>query len=365
MKKLFGKVFLTAAVSVGLSFGFMPKADAGLISLQDEIKMGRETGQKYEQQYGLLQDSYQQERVNRIGQRLAAVCGRNEIEYTFKVLNCDEVNAFACPGGFIYVYSGLLNYMPTDTELAGVLGHEVGHVAKKHTVHQIEKALGANIILAAVSLGSGSSVLGSLSGLATQALMSGFSRTDERGADKEGVNNTIKAGFNPYAMLITSSKLEDLAAKNGGGKGGIWSSHPDPDERYKRVSQQLQKLNIHPDIKVIDDEHAQVYEGKWTFNIEHSIGATKAKYRAFELAGNMYTIRQRGRINPNYFVVYDNGSSADIYYDDIQVFRLYNQDAGTFGSAGAYARACGEMLKNWANMVNNGTIKLTKNKKNK
>ncbi|MDO4177857.1 MAG: M48 family metallopeptidase [Phascolarctobacterium sp.] len=363
MKKRFGRLFAAVALALGLSFAYAPHADAGLISLQDEIKMGRETGEKYEQQYGLLQDSYQQARVNRIGQRLAAVCGRNDIEYTFKVLNCDEVNAFACPGGFIYVYSGLLDFMPTDTELAGVLGHEVGHVAKKHTVHQIEKALGANILLAAISLGTGSAAIGNLSSLAASALMSGFSRTDERGADKEGVNNTIKAGFNPYAMLITSSKLEDLAAKNGGGKGGLWSSHPDPEERYKRVSQQLQKLNIEPAIKVVDDNHAQVYEGNWTFDINNSIGATKAKYRAFELAGNMYTIRQRGTIAPNYFVVYDNGSSADIYYDDIQVLRLYTQDAGSFGSAGSYARACSEMLKDWANKVNNGTISNKKKKK--
>ena len=363
MKKSFGKLFVGAALAASLSFGFAPSADAGLISLQQEIEMGRETGQKYEAQYGLLQDSYQQERVNRIGQRLAAVCGRNEITYSFKVLNCDEINAFACPGGFIYVYSGLLDFMPTDTELAGVLGHEVGHVAKKHTVHQIEKALGANILLAAISLGTGSAAVGNLGGLAAQALMSGFSRTDERGADKEGVNNTIKAGFNPYAMLITTSKLEDLAAKNGGGKGGIWSDHPDPDERYKRVSQQLQKLDIHPDIKVIDEDHAQVYEGDWTFNIDHSIGATKAKYRAFELAGGLYQVRQRGHINPNYFVVYDNGSFADIYYDDIQVLRLYKQDAVGFGSAGSYARACADMLRDWGNKVNSGTLVAKKKKK--
>lgn len=363
MKKKFSRLFIGAALSLGLFFGYLPTADAGLISLKQEIEMGRETGQQYEAQYGLLQDSYQQERVNRIGQRLAAVCGRNEITYSFKVLNCDEVNAFACPGGFIYVYSGLLEFMPTDTELAGVLGHEIGHVAKKHTVHQIEKAMGANILLAAISIGTGSAAVGNLGGLAAQALMSGFSRTDERGADKEGVNNTIKAGFNPYAMLITSSKLEDLAAKNGGSQGGIWSSHPDPEERYKRVSAQLKKLDIHPDIKLLDDDHAQVYEGDWSFNIEHSIGATKAKYRAFELAGSLYQVRQRGHINPNYFVVYDNGSSADIYYDDIQVLRLYNQDAAGFGSAGAYARACSEMLKDWANKVNNGNFNTKKKKK--
>ena len=103
--------------------------------------MGRETAQALEAKYGLSQDYYLNERVDKIGQRLAAVCGRDDIKYSFKVLNANEVNALACPGGFIYVFKGLMDYMPSDTELAGVLGHEVGHVAKKHTVHSIKKML--------------------------------------------------------------------------------------------------------------------------------------------------------------------------------------------------------------------------------
>ena len=365
MKKQFGKFFVGAALALGLTCGLAPQADAGMISLKQEIEMGRETGQAFEEKCGLLQDEYQQERVERIGQRLAAVCGRNDITYSFKVLNGDEINAFACPGGFVYVYKGLLDFMPTDTELAGVLGHEVGHIAKKHTVHQIEKAMTANVLLGIFSIATGASAaMQNLGGLAASALMQGFSRTDERGADKEGVNNTIKAGFNPYAMLITSSKLEDLAAKNGGSQGGIWASHPEPEERYKRISQQLQKLDIHPDIDVKDDDHATVYEGDWSFDINNSIGATKAKYRAFELAGNLYQVRQRKPIDQNYFVVYDNGGSADIYYDDIQVLRLYTQDAGNWGSAASYANACVDILKDWSNKVNTGAFdKPSKDKK--
>ena len=351
MYKLY-KLFLAFVVACCCFVGLQP-AEAGMISLEDEIKMGRETAQSLEAKYGLSQDYYLNERVDRIGQRLAAVCGRNEITYSFKVLNSNEVNALACPGGFIYVFKGLMDYMPSDTELAGVLGHEVGHVAKKHTVHSIEKQLWTSLILLAATRGQGLGLVQA----AQQALFAGYSRTDERGADKEGVNNTIKAGFNPYAMLITVQKLDDLSKQGGGAKYGLFSSHPEPEERVKRVMKQLKAYDIHPEVTVADDNHATVTEGNWRFDINQSIGNTKAKYRAYMLAGGLWNVRQRGKVNPNYFVVYDNGSYAHIYYDDIQVLTLYTQDAGAWGSAGAYASACVDMLRDWAGIANENDAK--------
>ena len=359
MYKLY-RLFLAFVVACCCFVGLRP-AEAGMISLEDEIKMGRETAQSLEAKYGLSQDYYLNERVDRIGQRLAAVCGRNEITYSFKVLNSNEVNALACPGGFIYVFKGLMDYMPSDTELAGVLGHEVGHVAKKHTVHSIEKQLWTSLILLAATRGQGLGLVQA----AQQALFAGYSRTDERGADKEGVNNTIKAGFNPYAMLITVQKLDDLSKQGGGSNYGLFSSHPEPEERVKRVVKQLKAYNIHPDVTVTDDNHASVTEGSWRFDINQSIGNTKAKYRAYMLAGGLWNVRQRGRVNPNYFVVYDNGSYAHIYYDDIQLLTLYTQDAGAWGSAGAYASACVDMLRNWAVVANENDAKAAAKAKKK
>ena len=359
MYKLY-RLFLAFVVACCCFVGLQP-AEAGMISLEDEIKMGRETAQSLEAKYGLSQDYYLNERVDRIGQRLAAVCGRNEITYSFKVLNSNEVNALACPGGFIYVFKGLMDYMPSDTELAGVLGHEVGHVAKKHTVHSIEKQLWTSLILLAATRGQGLGLVQA----AQQALFAGYSRTDERGADKEGVNNTIKAGFNPYAMLITVQKLDDLSKQGGGANYGLFSSHPEPEERVKRVLKQLKEYNIHPDVTVVDDNHATVTEGNWRFDINQSIGNTKAKYRAYMLAGGLWNVRQRGKVNPNYFVVYDNGSYAHIYYDDIQVLTLYTQDAGAWGSAGAYASACVDMLRDWAVIANENDAKAAAKAKKK
>ena len=353
------KLLLAFVFVLCVVFGITPPAQAGMISLEQEIEMGRETANSLEAQYGLYQDDAMQERVNRIGQRLAAVSGRTEIAYSFKVLNHNEVNALACPGGFIYVFKGLIDYMPSDTELAGVLGHEVGHVAKKHTVNSIEKQLWTTLALIVATGGRGGM---SLIGAAQQALFAGYSRTDERGADKEGFYNTVNAGFNPYAMLITANKLEDLAEQGGGASYGLFSSHPEPEERVKRIQKYLKEYNIAPMVVVNENGVATVKESDWTFNISQDIGSTKAEYRAYMLAGSLWVARQRGEINPDYFVVYDNGSSAHIYYDDIQLLTVYNQDAvGISPNAGAYAAACTKMLREWAPIANyNDKIKKDK-----
>ena len=353
------KLLLAFVFVLCVVFGITPPAQAGMISLEQEIEMGRETANSLEAQYGLYQDDAMQERVNRIGQRLAAVSGRTEIAYSFKVLNHNEVNALACPGGFIYVFKGLIDYMPSDTELAGVLGHEVGHVAKKHTVNSIEKQLWTTLALIVATGGRGGM---SLIGAAQQALFAGYSRTDERGADKEGFYNTVNAGFNPYAMLITANKLEDLAEQGGGASYGLFSSHPEPEERVKRIQKYLKEYDIAPMVVVNENGVATVKESDWTFNISQDIGSTKAEYRAYMLAGSLWVARQRGEINPDYFVVYDNGSSAHIYYDDIQLLTVYNQDAvGISPNAGAYAAACTKMLREWAPIANyNDKIKKDK-----
>lgn len=336
-------------MATGFLLGWSPVAEAGLISKEQEIEMGRGTAQQLEAKYGIVQDSDMQERVNRIGQSLVAVCKRQDLPYSFKVLNSDEVNAMACPGGFIYVFKGLLDYMPSDAELAGVLSHEVSHVVEKHTVHQIEKQLLTTILLAVATKGNMN-----LTGLATQALSAGYSRTDERGADKEGFKLCVKAGYNPYSMVLTINKLEDLSKEKGNPGYGLFSSHPEPEERLKRIQKQIAGLKIKPEITIAENGHALVSEGTWKFYISETIGKDRPEYRAYMLAGSLYNVRQRGVVDPYKFVVYDAGDTATIYYDDIQILTLYYQDASAagFGSAGSYANSCADLLRQWAAVAN-------------
>lgn len=98
-------------------------------------------------------------------------------------------------------------------------------------------------------------------------------------------------------MLITVWKLDDLSKQGGGAKYGLFSSHPEPEERVKRVMKQLKEYNIHPDVVVKDDDHATITEGNWSFNVSQSIGNTKGKYRAYMLAGGLWNVRQRVPVN--------------------------------------------------------------------
>lgn len=343
MKKFWAGLLLALTLTVT---AVLP-AQASMISQEDEISMGRQTAQQLEARYGLYQDPEASERVSRIGQSLVEVCDRKGLPYSFKILNTDDVNAVSCPGGFIYVNKGLLDYMPSDSELAGVLGHEIGHVVKKHVVNQIEKNLWTNL---AMIIATGGRDIG-LAMAASQVLTAGYSRTDERGADKMGFKYSVKAGYNPYSMLITMYKLEDLAKKQGSPNNGLFSSHPEPEEREKRMKQLLEPLQINPGV-VPHQDSAEVVDGSWHFNITQTVGSDKPMYRALSLAGGLYAARERGPVAPEKFLVDDRGSEATLYYDDLQLLTLYPIDASGFDSVGAYANACVKILRDWAPIAN-------------
>ena len=114
------RILLIVFMIFSCVLGMQSPVEAGLISKSQEISMGKDVAAQLEAKYGVVQDDDLQARVNNIGQRIVAVSGRQDLEYSFKVLNSDEVNAMAVPGGFIYVFKGLLDFMPSDDELAGV-----------------------------------------------------------------------------------------------------------------------------------------------------------------------------------------------------------------------------------------------------
>lgn len=325
--------------------GWLPSAQAGVfsISTKDEVDMGLKYAQELERQYGVVNDAELQERVDRIGQRIAAVSDRTDIKYTYKVLNAKEVNALALPGGFIYVFKGLIDYMPSDDELAGILGHETGHVVKRHTVHQIEKSLGLQLAFL-IAFGDRGAFL---QNLVYNAIMAGYSRTDEREADQLGFNYSFKAGFSPYSMLMGLKKLDDLEKK---GTYGLFSSHPEPEARVSLVQGYMGAAQIRPQVTLQKNQTAQITDrGLTLLPLSATFRGYRPYYRACFAAGALYRVSQLADFSGDRFILDSDGTYITVYYEDRQIITLTPQDATTNGVslsdlAGQYVAA----LKTWA-----------------
>lgn len=323
--------------------------EASIISTSQEVSMGADVAKKLEKQYGVVDDAYLQARVDRIGQSLVAVCDRKNIKYSFKVLNTKDVNALAVPGGYIYLFKGLVDLMQTDDELAAVLAHEITHVVKRHSVNQIEKQLAMTLIFA-VAFGDKAMLLQNLT---QQALMSGYSRSDERQADEFGFIYANKAGYNPYGMFVTMGKLNDLAGE-AKANYGLFSSHPEPEARVKAIEKYIQKLNVKQSVQTADKKTYSVVDGSWRFNVSKAVGADKAQYRASLLAGALHLVATKdSTIDKNKFIVANYGNYNEIYYDDILLYRVFPEDLDqNFTDIHSLTNAYILMFRDWAEFKN-------------
>jgi len=311
---------LLICVAVLAGFLGLSTAEAALIGTKEEIDIGRKVANDLEKKYGLVEDAELQARVAKIGANLAAVSDRKDLPYTFKVLKSKEVNALALPGGFIYVFQGLVDYMPSDEELAGVLGHELGHVAKRHTVRQMEKSLTMGILFGLIFGDRGVF----LQNLAYNALMAGYSREDEREADRLGFIHSYKAGYNPYSMLLAMQKLADMENKPS---YGLFSSHPEPDTRAGLLKKQISQAGVYPSA-VIEGETARVVQGEWTlptFRVNYD--NYRPFYRAYFAAGALYRTSQTPDFSADHFVLSEDGNVVRIYYEDRLITTISEQDA--------------------------------------
>jgi predicted Zn-dependent protease len=178
-----------------------------------------------------------QERLDRIGARVAAVSDRQDIIYRFKVVDNKELNAFALPGGFLYVHNSLMR-SANDDELACVLAHEIGHVAARHSVKRLQSVLGYQLLSGIVFGVAGRAALHQAMDVVHELISLGYSRKDELAADDLAVRYSSRAGFNPMGMATFLEKLKG-AASAGVPMPAFLSSHPAIDERIARVKAQI------------------------------------------------------------------------------------------------------------------------------
>ena len=194
----------------------------------------------------MSKDARQAQRIQTIGQRLSRASDRQDYEYHFYLLDKNEINAFTTPGGNIYFFSGLLNQLKTDDQVASVLAHEIGHCAAKHTVKKFQAAMGYNligsIILGQISSEAARSTASLASNTAMQLAMSAYGRQDEYQADLLGLKYMYLAGYNLDGMIETLKVLEKES--HGARPPLILSTHPYVDDRIKAVQEEIPRVPL-------------------------------------------------------------------------------------------------------------------------
>jgi len=215
------------------------------ISQQQEVQMGVEYAQQINAQLPIIQDPELNRYINVLGDSIARLTSRRDLDWHFFIVDARDVNAFAVPGGFVYVNRGLIERADQMDELAGVLGHEIGHVVRRHTVKQMEKAQGANVgvTLACILTGvCNSQVAGAAINVAGGALFARFSRQDEAEADNEGFNNVVRAGISPVGMVTMFQKLIAERKSRPAGVEAWFITHPLEEDRIAAIQARINQI---------------------------------------------------------------------------------------------------------------------------
>ena len=214
-------------------------------SLEKEIALGKQLAQEVERQAKIIDDPVIAEYVSRVGQNLV----RNsdaKVPFTIKVLDSEEVNAFALPGGFFFVNSGLILKAESEAELAGVMSHEIAHVAARHGTRQATKGeiaqIGMIIASIAIPYGWTGYAIQQGAGLAIPLGFLQFSQAMEREADYLGLQYMYKAGYDPTAFVDFFEKIQQLEKRKPGTLSKVFSTHPMTDNRIKSAQDEIQKI---------------------------------------------------------------------------------------------------------------------------
>ncbi len=264
-----GAALLVATLAGGLSGCATNPATGGtdlvFMSEEEEVALGRQYHQFVLSQYDVYQDPALQDYINDIGQKLAKQSHRPQLKYTFTLLDSPEVNAFATPGGYIYITRGIMTYLNSEAELAAVIGHEIGHVTARHSARQHGSQMMGGLLGQLAAIGTGSVIAGEAANAASQVFNRGYGRKMELEADMLGAEYSAKAGYNHRAMLDViaflkkQEEFEIEAAKAEARQPrvyhGVFSTHPDKDRRLKEAVESAE----------LTEKAADPYDGRYEY----------------------------------------------------------------------------------------------------
>lgn len=211
-----------------------------LISEQQEIAIGEGVSKQVLEQEKPLDNEQWQTYLAEVGQKVAGVSDRSTLPFHFTVLDNDQVNAFATPGGYLFFYTGILRMMDSEDELAAVMAHEISHVVGRHSVKTIQAYYGGAIAAGLLLGDEADKEIGQITNIVFGLALRGYGRSNEHEADEYGLHYMTRAGYNPQAMVTMFDKL---AAASGNRESnffeGLLSTHPDTKDRISRMKTQI------------------------------------------------------------------------------------------------------------------------------
>lgn len=215
------------------------KEEMVFVSTADECVIGQRMAYQIERRFKLDEDNFIQTRIRTIGNVLAKVSDRKDLPYYFKVLKGKDINAFTTPGAYVYVFKGLVDKTESDSELASVIAHEIGHVAARHAAKKMEVEMGYDLVMSLAFSKHPQPELERYINIGFNIIALGYSREDELFADKLAIRYLIRSGYNPYGMVSFMEKLEKIEKEEGGVPIYILSSHPYMSQRIEEARKEI------------------------------------------------------------------------------------------------------------------------------
>lgn len=217
-------------------------SDINIFTDEEEIKFGKAYAEQHAREVKFYTDPVVTNYINYLGQALVKQCKRKNIPYTFSIVDSNDINAYAVPGGFIYINLGLIRAVENESELAFVIGHEIGHIVGQHSMKRLTQVYGLEILKQIILDDDSSKLTNLVADILAAGLLFRYSRDNERESDFYGVNNVYDTGISPEGGISFFETLQKLQHRKPSALEKLISTHPIHSERISNVQNQIKEL---------------------------------------------------------------------------------------------------------------------------